>query len=216
MAGMKRAARTGKRAGLYHRLFAALLCRLNHRYEPLVADRKRELLGGLHGRIVEIGAGTGVNLQYLPADVKWIGVDPNPYMERYIRREAARLGRNAAFCLGAAERLPAVAAGADAVVSTLVLCSVEDLEAALREILRVLRPGGRFVFVEHVAALPGSKTRRRQDWICPLWRRFADGCHPNRDTARWIQQAGFSKVHCENITLPLPIVGPHIAGFAVK
>ena len=189
---------------------------MSHKYEPLVEDRKRALLGGLHGRVIEVGPGAGVNLRYLPPDADWLGVDPNPYMERYIRRESARLGRNGSFCLGTAEQLPAPAASADAVVGTLVLCSVADLEGALAEILRVLRPGGRFVFIEHVAAPPGTRTRRRQDCVCPVWRRLADGCRPNRDTARWIERAGFSEVRCESLTLPLPIVGPHIAGFAVK
>ncbi len=216
MEGVRRVTRAGPKRGWRHRLFAALLPLVSHQYEPLVAERKRRLFGCLHGRVVEIGAGTGVNLRYLPGDAEWLGVDPNPYMERYIRAEAARLGRDGAFCLGAAEQLPVPARAADAVVGTLVLCSVTDLESALREIVRVLRPGGRFVFIEHVGAPPGTRTRRRQDCICPLWRRLADGCHPNRDTVRWIERAGFSELHCESFTLPLPIAGPHIAGFAVK
>jgi len=213
---VRRAAGAGLKRGWYHRLFAALLPLVSHKYEPLVEDRKRELFAPLSGRVIEIGAGTGVNLAHLPPSVEWIGVDPNPYMERYVRKAAARLGRRASFCLGAAERLPAPDASADAVVGTLVLCSVSDLERALSEILRVLRPGGRFVFIEHVAAPAGSRTRRRQDCICPLWRRVADGCHPNRETARFLERAGFSELHCDRFTLPLPIAGPHIAGFAVK
>ncbi len=169
----------------------------NERYNRLVGPRKRKLFGDLSGPVLEIGAGTGSNLKYLPKDAVWYGIE-------------------AEFSLGRAEDLPARDSSMDAVVATLVLCSVKDPRQALREILRVLKPGGRFVFIEHVAAAEGTSTRRRQNWISPMWRLLADGCHPNRETWRFIDQAGFAGVDYERFRVNLPVAGPHIAGLATK
>jgi len=202
--------------GWRRKLHAALLAKFNQHYEPLMAARKRALFSGLHGRVLEIGAGNGVNLPFFPKTVQWLGVDPNPCMAAYIAEAARRCGRRADFRVGVAEELPAEDASVDAVVSTLVLCCVKDPTIVLAEICRVLKPGGRFVFIEHVAAPPGSATRRRQKLICPIWSRLADGCHPNRETWRWISSAGFERMEIEYFRLPLPIAGPHIAGLAWK
>ena len=206
----------GRRDGWYGRVYAALLERFHHHYGPLVAERKRRLLGGLEGTVVEIGAGTGANLPFLHPSVRWLGVDPNPYMRRYFERTARRYRVAARLVEGSAEQLPLDDATADAAISTLVLCCVPDPETALREILRVLKPGGRFVFLEHVAAPVGTRTRRRQRLVRPLWRRLADGCCPDRETWRWIEAAGFAGVSYERFALRLPIAGPHIAGVAVR
>ncbi len=204
------------RATLRQRLFAALLARGSATHDRYVAGRKRALLGDLHGDLLEIGAGAGPNLAYLPGDVRYVAVEPNPAMDRYLRDAAARAGLALEIRRGRAEALPAPDASADAVISTLVLCSVGDVAAALREIRRVLRPGGRLVFLEHVAAPPGSRTRRWQDAIRPLWQLAADGCQPNRDTAAALEQAGFAALEIERFTVPVPIVGPHIAGVALR
>ena len=102
----------------------------------------------------------------------------------------------------------------DAVVATLVLCSVDDPAEALREVLRVLKPGGRFVFMEHVAAPRGTFTRWLQRLLSPLWNFAADGCHLDRDTAAVISTAGFRTVVHDHFDLPIPVVGPHLAGTA--
>lgn len=206
----------GRRGGWYQCIYAALLERFDRRYAPLVAERKRRLLGELAGTVIEIGAGTGANLPFLNGGVRWLGVDPNPATHRYVERKARQLGLEARLVEGRAERLPFESASADAVVSTLVLCGVADQRAVLEEILRVLKPGGRFVFLEHVAAEPGTATRRRQRLVRPVWSLLADGCRPDRETWRAIESAGFSHLAYERFRLPLPIAGPHIAGVAIK
>lgn len=198
------------------RCYAALLERFHRYYGPLVAERKRRLLGALEGTVIEIGAGTGANLAYLPRGVRWVGVEPNPAVRPYVERAARASGADAVLVQAWAEALPFRDGVADAVISTLLLCSVEDPAAVLAEIRRVLKPGGRFVFIEHVAAPPGTRTRRRQRLVRPLWKRLADGCTPDRETWRWIEQAGFRRLDCERFTLNLPIAGPHIAGVAIK
>ena len=200
--------------GLRKRLFAALLERVSRVHEPLVADRKRALLGELRGQVLEIGPGTGVNLAYLRPGVRWVGIEPNAYLRRRLLAAAAERGVDAEVRAGTAERLAAADASVDAVISTLVLCSVPDQAAALREIRRVLRPGGRFVFVEHVAAPPGTWLRWTQEVATPLWSALADGCHPARDTAAAIERAGFARVEIERFSVPAALSSPHIAGVA--
>ncbi len=137
---------------MYRRLFAWALDKGGAAHERFIAERKRGLLGRLEGDVLEIGPGTGANLEYYPATARLVGIEPNPHMHKYLRREAERLRREIEIRDGVAERLDVADASVDAVVSTLVLCSVNDQQATLAEVLRVLRPGGRFVFVEHVAA----------------------------------------------------------------
>ena len=202
--------------GLRKKIFAWALHKFNGGYEREIAARKRELLGGLTGTVVEIGPGTGPNLRYYAKSVRWIGIEPNPYMRAYLGCEAARAGIAAELCEGTAEAMACADYSADAVVSTLVLCSVTDSRAVLAEILRVLKPGGRFVFIEHVAAAPGTRLRQWQRRLRPWCHFFADGCNPDRETWRAIESAGFAEVHLEHFDGPVPIVRPHIAGVAIK
>ncbi|MEP0547275.1 MAG: class I SAM-dependent methyltransferase [Rhodothermales bacterium] len=209
-------ARAGVRAGLAARWFAWLLSHGEGFDRDLYGERKRALLGGLSGTVVEIGPGAGVNLPYYAAGVRWIGVEPNVHFHERLRRAAERHGIEADVLGGVAEHLPVPDASADAVVSTLVLCSVTDLDAALAEVRRVLKPGGRFVFVEHVAAPEGSLLRRVQRIVKPAWGVIADGCRPDRETGHVIERAGFADVQIERFdaAMPLPVVRPHIAGTA--
>ena len=206
----------GEERGLRKRFFAWTLHKFNGRYEEEMAARKRELLGGLTGTVVEIGPGTGPNLRHYANTVRWIGIEPNPYMRVYLKREAERIGVTAELRDGNAGAMECPDGSADAVVSTLVLCSVPDLRGALAEIVRVLKPGGRFVFIEHVAAEPGTRLRKWQHRLRPWFHFLADGCNPDRETRRAIESAGFAEVCIEHFDGPVPIVRPHIAGVAIK
>ena len=203
-------------AGFGKRVHAWVLAHCAARYERLVAERKRGLLGDLHGTVLEIGPGAGPNLRYYPSDCRWIGVEPNPFLHPYLRKAAEQAGLRIDIRGLLAERLPAESQSMDAVVSTLVLCSVSDPAMVLQEIRRVLKPGGRFVFLEHVAAPEGTRLRRVQRFIRPLWRRIADGCHPDRETGPAIERAGFAQVRYEAFRLPLGPVSTQIAGIAIK
>ena len=165
--------------------------------------------------MLEIGAGTGVNFAFIQAGVRWTGVDPNPRSLRYIRDAARRSGHEFDFRQASAESLPFPDASFDSVASTLALCSVQDPVRALDEIRRVLRPGGQLLFMEHVAAAAGSRLRRRQRLLRPVFRCLA-GCTPDRDTGSLLRAARFSTVEMDEFVLPLPIVGPHICGRAVR
>ncbi|MCG8352125.1 MAG: class I SAM-dependent methyltransferase [Chloroflexales bacterium] len=202
--------------GQYQRLYAKFMERNAVHYEPLVAGRKRVLFAALHGNVLEIGPGAGPNMQYYPRDIHWIGVEPNPYMHPYLRWFADRRGLEAEIHQCTADKMELPAASVDAVVSTLVLCSAPQQRRTLNEIVRVLKPGGQFIFVEHVAAPRGTRMRLLQNLIQPVWTIVADGCCPNRETWATIEQAGFGRVQIEHFSLPFGPFGPHIAGIAYK
>ena len=185
-------------------------------YDRWMAERKRSLFGGLSGEVVEIGPGSGVNLAYLPREVRWTGVEPNPFFHPYLQNEADRLERPVQLKIGLAEDLGLKDGSVDAVIGTLVLCSVDRVEAVLEEVLRVLKPGGRFYFLEHVAAPKGSWLGWLQGAVRPVWCRVLDGCRPDRDTLSRIARAGFAQLQWEAFQAPLPVVSPHICGFAEK
>ncbi|MEM7202078.1 MAG: class I SAM-dependent methyltransferase [Planctomycetota bacterium] len=206
---------------LRRRLMAKAYTAAQRQHEAWVAARKQRLFADLAGTVLEIGPGTGANFVYLPDRVeRWIGLEPNPHMHRELRQAAAARGLPAEFRTVAAAGMNVEPASVDVVISTLVLCSVPDPAAVVRDIHRVLRPGGRFVFLEHVAAPSGTSLRRWQDIATPLSRYFADGCRPNRPLADVIRGGGFAAVELEAFTVPkgiMPsIVSPQIAGIATK
>ena len=203
---------------LGRRIFAWALTHGQGLLDETYGARKRSLFAGLDGDVLEIGAGAGANLAYLRRGVRWSGIDPNPWMVERARERAAVLGVHASLLRSRGEQIPADDGTFDAVIATLVLCSVRSQPRVLAEIRRVLRPGGRFLFIEHVAARAGTPLRTRQDRVTPLWTRVADGCCPNRETELAIRRAGFSRVEVEAFDVPSPrgIVTPQISGYATR
>jgi len=181
---------------------------------------RHELLRDLHGRVLEVGAGTGVNLAYYPRSLEHLILsEPDPHMHRQLRRKARTLGWARAELLDSTiEDLSVRDAGVDAVVGTLVLCSVPHLDRALAEIRRVLRPGGRFIFLEHVAAEGRPRRLAWQRRVEPVWKRLADGCHLTRRTADAIAAAGFSitELKRESMRKTWSLVRATVRGVAVK
>jgi len=157
-----------------------------------VGEHRDRLLAGLTGVVCEIGAGQGLNFARYPASVtRVVAVEPEPTL----RVEAARLARSApvpvAVASADAAALPLADGSCDAVVASLVLCSVDSQPAVLAEVHRVLRPGGVLAFYEHVRS-GWAIVAALEDLAAPLWSRLAGGCHPNRDTERAVTAAGFT------------------------
>src|SRR5699024_1925521 len=183
-----------KHTGFASRLSAWLLQKGSDHYNQQVDSRKRKLLSNLSGRVLEIGPGTGANIPYYPDDISLVGLEPSPHMQAYLKENVEEAHQHMEIITGAAESVHLAEASMDTVVSTLVLCSVDRIDKALSEIKRVLKPGGHFLFIEHVAAPQQSSLRRIQRWINPLWKRVADGCHTDRETWKAIKKAGFDHV----------------------
>jgi ubiquinone/menaquinone biosynthesis C-methylase UbiE len=204
------------RPTIRQQIFAWVTAKTEEGGEEMLRRHKQDLFKSLSGTVLEIGPGTGANLRYYPAGIRWIAVEPNPAMHGYLQKKAAERDIKANFRLDPAEALNLPDDSVDTAISTLVLCSVDDLDQVLAEIHRVLKPGGRFLFLEHVAAPEGSWQRRGQDFIQPVWSFFAGGCRPNRETGQALEQAGFKDLDYANWHLGGPITSPMISGVAVK
>lgn len=200
------------------RAFSALYDRgLAASEEAGLAAMRAELLAGAGGRVVELGAGTGANLEHYPEALEELVLtEPDPHMSRRLRERLGASGRRAEVIEAQAERLPLESGAYDTAVATLVLCTVPDPAAALAELTRVLAPGGRLLFIEHVRAEdPGLA--RWQDRLERPWRFLADGCRCNRDTLAAIGAGGFElgEVRHDRTPKAPPIVEPLIRGSAV-
>lgn len=203
------------------RLLAAFYDRLMRRSETACLSQWRaELLGNLSGAVLEVGGGTGVNLPYYSRAVnRLVFVEPDRHMRWRLERRCRSAGvSNIEVVPEALEALRILPESFDAVVATLVLCSVPDLPAALRQIWTLLQPGGRLVFLEHVAATDNARRLRWQRRLEPLWRRLAGDCHLTRRTEEAILAAGFriECIHRESIRKAVPLVRPSIRGVARK
>lgn len=181
-------------------------------------EARSRALGSVAGTVLEIGAGTGGAFEDLPREIDWIGLEPDRRLHPALGRAAAEHGHGAATLLAApAERIPLPDASVDVVVSVLTLCSVRDQRAVLAEVLRVLRPGGALVVVEHVASPRGTVSSWLQHAWAPFSRRFDGGCDPTRETWRALRAARFHDVQLEWFTRePFPgVYRDHIVGRAV-
>lgn len=199
------------------RAFAALYDRgLEATEEAGLRLMRGELLAGAGGRTVEVGAGTGANLDLYPdAVAELVLTEPDPHMARRLRARLAG-GRAAEVAEAPAEALPFPEASFDTAVATLALCTIPDPAAALAEIARVLKPGGRLLFLEHVRSREPSLARW-QDRLERPWRFLGDGCHCNRDTLAAIAASPLEVEEVEHGWMPKapPLVRPLIRGSAV-
>lgn len=193
-------------------------------YEPFLAlgerrgmrDRRRELLAAARGRVLEIGAGTGLNLPHYPAGVDLVVTEPIAGMRDRLQRRASEEGIDASVVAAGADELPFPDDSFDTVVSTMVLCTVPDPHVAISEIQRVLTPGGRLLFIEHVLA-DTPRLSRWQQRLAEPWAAFADGCRCDRDTLAHLRAAGLrlSSVREDSWKGMPAIVGPLAMGQAV-
>lgn len=177
---------------VHHPIFARLYARISGAAEAKgAAEHREEMLAGLDVRVVEVGAGNGLNFGHYPPSVtEVVAVEPEPYLRNLAKVVAADAKVTVTVVDGTADRLPLEDDSCDAAVCSLVLCSVADQAAALAEVRRVLRPGGELRFYEHVldASLRFARFQRKVDVVHPY---VAGGCHVTRDTASAIGAAGF-------------------------
>lgn len=178
-------------------------------------DVRRRSLAAATGAVIEVGAGSGENFAFYPDTVtEVLAVEPEPYLRDRARHRAADARADVTVIEGTAEDLPAPDASADTVVTSLVLCSVGDLDRAVAEARRVLKPGGRLAMLEHVRA-PSERTAHWQDRVTPAWRRLFAGCHVNRDTVSALEAGGFDTTHLVPFELPgVPVLRHHVGGYA--
>ena len=208
----------GQRSGAWLRVFARA-------YDPILwlgetagmRRRRRALVSNARGRVVEIGAGTGLNVAHYPDDItELVLTEPDAAMRRRLARRLQRHEHVARIVDAPAERLPLADASVDTVVSTLVLCTVPDPEGALREIARVLRPDGQLLFVEHVRAT-SRFLAASQDFFLQPWRHFAGGCWCNRQSVELMRASGFAVVSDDDVWRRMPpIVRPLVVGRATR
>jgi ubiquinone/menaquinone biosynthesis C-methylase UbiE len=202
-----------------HPRFARMYARMAEEFEAKgAAELRDEALAGLSGRVVEVGAGTGINFARYPSGVtEVVAVEPEPYLRQLATEAARKAAVPVKVVDGDAERLPLDDASCDAGVASLVLCSVADQAAALAELRRVIRPGGELRFFEHVRSdrTGFAMVQRALDVVWPL---VGGGCHASRATLAAIEAAGFEIDSVRHFTfrpsLIVAPVAPHIIGTA--
>jgi ubiquinone/menaquinone biosynthesis C-methylase UbiE len=182
---------------------------------------REELLADLSGRVVEAGAGTGANIDLYPDAVDHVlATEPDPHMRAALQDKVAARAHASRIDVSPAPAtsLPIEDGSVDAVVVTLVLCSVRDPAAALAEFRRVLRPGGRLVYLEHVHAYESPKRAKWQRRLEPVWKRVAGNCHLTRRTEQAVVDAGFviESERREDMRASMPLVARTVRGVAIS
>ena len=195
---------------------AAFFSLLGPYIERNVRRHKERVFDDLPPTVVELGSGVGANVRYLKPGSTLVAIEPNVPMHRRLRAAAERRGVHLDLRGGLAERTGLADASADAVISSLVLCTVGEPAAVLAEVRRILRPGGTFRFVEHVAAPAGTPTRLLQRAVRRPWAWTFEGCSCERDLAGSLRAAGFARVDIEPYRLHSPFIpfNTQIAGIA--
>jgi len=187
--------------------------------EACLIDWRRELLKNVSGKVLEIGAGTGASLTLYPksSELELFLSEPDANMRGQLEEKVSQQKLSNVVVLSSpGEVIESKDDFFDVVFVSLVCCSVTDVQASLREIKRVLKPGGSFVFLEHVAAETGSSRRKWQNRLNMLWRKIAGNCHLNRETEQHIRDAGFNiqDIKHESMRKAMSIVRPTIRGVA--
>lgn len=176
--------------GFYGNIIVPKLCDLAMRNKHLVPYRER-VIGAAEGRVLEIGAGSGLNFGLYKSGVREVlALEPNSRLLRMAEANARRAARPITFIKASAEEIPLDDSSVDTIVTTWTLCTVPDAVRALQDGRRILKPGGRLLFVEHGLS-PDQNVRNWQNRLTPLWRRISGGCHLNRPIAEIIRRAGF-------------------------
>jgi ubiquinone/menaquinone biosynthesis C-methylase UbiE len=204
---------------VHHPVFARMYARMGAAAEDKgAAEHRDELLAGLSGRVIEVGAGTGLNFRHYPTGVtEVLAVEPEPLLRRLAAAEAEQVGVAVRVVDGVADHLPAEDASFDAGIASLVLCSVTDPTAALAELQRVIRPGGELRFYEHVQA-ESAGFARFQRAVDVVWPLLGGGCHTSRATVDAIEAAGFTIERVRRFRFAPFVftkpVAPHVIGVA--
>jgi ubiquinone/menaquinone biosynthesis C-methylase UbiE len=190
--------------GWYERHILPFLIDLACGVKP-VRRQRAKVVPRAHGRVLEVGIGSGLNMPYYDKSrvAAIVGIDPSPALRRRAEARIARSGIPVEFVGLSAEKIPLPDAIFDSVLITYTLCSIPEPLAALEEMRRVLKPGGRLIFCEHGRA-PDASVRRWQDRLTPLWSRFGGGCHLNRDIPALLHAGGFECSDVQTMYLPGP------------
>lgn len=196
-------------------LFATWYDLLNMGVEPRLTKFRKRTAGQTWGDVLEIGGGTGANLKYFPPETNLTFAEPDKHMRKRLAKSASKIGREIKIepCNG--EDLPFPDASFDCVLTTLVLCMVEDHERVISEARRVLKPGGAFFFYEHVIS-PRPRGIWWQNKLNPFWKFVTTGCNLNRDLTSAIESTGFKSVEFEafDLSVGVPVTIPNILGVA--
>jgi len=195
-------------------IFNCLDSYMHYKYKK----RKGSLLKDLPQSLVEIGPGTGANLKYFKKGTKLTAIEPNEYMHKNLKKSAVKYAVEIEIKRNIAENMDVKSNSVDAVISTLTLCTIVNEAEALKEIKRILRPGGKFFFLEHVGAGKGSVLRGIQKLVFKPWFWLFEGCHTHKEIGQTIRDSGFSKVQMESFNLYTPFIQitAQIAGYALK